>query len=107
MCVSPSGAHNVQGVWRGLPLVPFAADDDHVRRVVEVVLERLQVLANSSSSMISRWTSASVVYRSVIRRSEMTNFSRSMYACCQNGSDFDLPNKLLRRLPITYATTHG
>ena len=28
-----------------------------------------------------------------MRRNEMTNLSRSVYACCQNGS-FDLPNKL-------------
>jgi hypothetical protein len=29
-----------------LSLVPFAADGDHIGRVIEVVLERLQVLAN-------------------------------------------------------------
>ena len=33
----------------------------------------------------------------MIRRSEITNFSRSVYACCQNGS-FDLPNRLFSRL---------
>jgi hypothetical protein len=46
MFVSPSGAHNVGRRLPGLLLAPFAADGDHVGRVVEVVLERLQILAN-------------------------------------------------------------
>ena len=40
------------------------------------------------------------------RRSRITNFSRSVYACCQNGS-FDRPNRLFSSVAMAYATAYG
>src|SRR5438477_10166107 len=36
-----------------------------------------------------------------MRRKRMTNFRRSVYACCQNGS-FDRPNRLFSKVAIAY-----
>src|SRR5438094_784997 len=41
-----------------------------------------------------------------MRRNEMTNFNRSVYACYQNGS-LDLPNRLLIKLASAKATAYG